>query len=192
MPWGIEGSPGPIHCHHLCREVRSTSGTPISKIKLTRLFCPFYSPKQKLFPQFFSLSWFFLSISWFTRDDSWWDSVCHQTLLGILAKCPQVRTEQCDYTSLYAVSFTVRHSVPHRIWVTDPKFSFHCLNFLEILICHSVTLILNGLTFQNAFMFGSNCHGTLVFTIKAWPVTRWITIELLINYYLVQSQYCLL
>lgn len=47
-----------------------------------------------------------------------------------------------------------------------PNLAFITFAVLEMLVCHSVTLILNGLTFQNAFISRSNCHGTLVLSIK--------------------------
>lgn len=135
----------------------------------------------KAFPTLlqFVLIFHFHSCGWITGDESWWDHTCHQILLAVVGKCPQVWTEQCNYISLRAVNFSVRHynSVPRRMWDTDPKFSFHLFGFFwKMLVCHSVTLILNGLAFQNAFISGSNCHGTWVLTIQAWPIKRWIAI----------------
>lgn len=48
-----------------------------------------------------------------------------------------------------------------------PNLAFSTFAFLKMLVCHSVTLILNVLALQNAFISRSNCHGTLVLTIKA-------------------------
>lgn len=40
-----------------------------------------------------------------------------------------------------------------------PNLAFITFAVLEMLVCHSVTLILSDLTFQNTFISTSNCHG---------------------------------
>lgn len=109
----------------------------------------------KAFPTvlWFVLIFHFHTVAWVARDGSWWDPVCHQILLAIVGECPQVWTEQCNYISLWDVNFTVRHSVPHRIWVTDPKFSFHHLCFSGNACLSFSNLDIKWLSFSKCIYF---------------------------------------